>query len=216
MSIMKISSSTNNSLINLAKSLLLNDKIIALPTDTIYGLAADIESNKAIQRLYEIKSRNFNNPLSICVADVEEIFKYADVTISSKLLNQLLPGAITVIFNRTKDLNPFLNADTSLVGIRIPDYHFIRQLCRISGPIALTSANLSSQTSCLNVNEFKHMWPKIDGIFDGGTLGQIDPQRLGSTIIDFSTKGCYRIVRNGCVYKQAINIIEQYDLEHLI
>lgn len=215
MSIFKISTSKNNSLINLAKSLLANDKVIALPTDTIYGLAADVESNKAIQRLYEIKSRDFNNPLSICVADVEDIFKYAEVTIPSKLLDQLLPGAITVIFNRTKNLNSFLNTDTSLVGIRIPDYTFIRQLCRISGPIALTSANLSSQPSCLNINEFKHMWSKIDGIFDGGTLGQIDPQRMGSTIIDFSIKGCYRIVRKGCVYQQAINLIEEYDLKNI-
>lgn len=205
----------NSSLINMAKSLLLKDKVIALPTDTVYGLAASIDSTKGINRLYEIKSRDHNNPLAICLADVDDIAEYAKITIPKSLLYQLLPGAITVIFERTSKLNHSLNPGTKLVAIRIPNNEFVRELCRQSVPIALTSANVSSEPSCLNIQAFEHLWPMIDGIFDGGQLGQQDPKGLGSTIVDFSTEGYYRIKRDGCVYKSTVQLIESYHLKRL-
>nr|XP_046915919.1 yrdC domain-containing protein, mitochondrial-like [Dermatophagoides farinae] len=207
---------SNIPLINVAKSLLMCDKVIALPTDTIYGLATHVDSTKGINRLYEIKSRDYNKPLAICMADVDDIAEYGKITIPKSLLYQLLPGAITVIFERTLKLNPSLNPETNLVGIRIPNNEFVRQLCRQSGPIALTSANVSSEPSCLKVEEFEHLWPLIDGIFDGGQLGHQDPQGLGSTVVDFSTEGHYRILRDGCAFKSTEQLIDSYHLKRLL
>lgn len=205
-------SSRNTSLLKIARALLLDDKVIITPTDTIYGLAASLNSPNAIQRLYNIKERSVNNPLAICVADIDEIYKYSDVTVSKNLLSELLPGAVTVLFCRNTTLNSYLNPNTQLVGIRIPDHDFVRGLSRLSGPIALTSANISSHSSCLKIDEFQSLWSRVDAIFDGGTLGHIDPHRLGSTIVDLSCQGQYKIVRKGCVYDQVVTTLTKYGL----
>lgn len=208
-------SSRNISLVKIAKSLLSDEHVIAIPTDTIYGIAATITSQNAIQRLYQVKERNSCKPLAICVSDIEDIYKYSVVTVKKSLLKELLPGAVTVMFCRSGELSSFLNPNIDLVGIRVPDCNFVRDLCRVSGPIALTSANISNQSSCLDIEEFSSIWPLIDDIFDGGPLGHIDPHRLGSTIIDLSLQGHYRIIRNGCIYEQVLNTLHKYGLKPL-
>lgn len=81
----------------------------------------------------------------------------------------------------------------------MPHHPFMMHVARLcNAAIALTSANKSSETSCLHVKEFKQLWPDLDAVFDGGTLGAIDPMRLGSTIVDLSSAGSFRIIRNGC------------------
>lgn len=205
------------SLLEIAKNFLLNDQIIAIPTDTIYGLAVNADSQRAIQRLYSVKERNFNKAFAICVAEIEDISRYSEVTVPDDLLRELLPGAVTVMFQRGRLLNACLNPDHDLVGIRVPDYPFIQNLCALlKGPIALTSANLSSKSSCLNVEEFKVLWPSLGAVFNGGQLGEIDPERMGSTIIDLSTVGHFRIVRSGCVLEKTLHVLEKYGLTRLL
>lgn len=203
-------------LLKVAQNLLLSDSIIAIPTDTIYGLAVNANSPGAIKRLYSVKERNFEKPFAICVGDVEDINTYSEVTVHAQLLHELLPGAVTVMFRRNGNLNSHLNPDHSEVGIRVPDYPFVRELCRLTGPIALTSANISSHSSCLNIDEFKTLWPSLDAIFNGGQLGHVDPDRLGSTIIDLSLKGHYRIVRDGCALKHTLQVMHKYGLVRLL
>ncbi len=207
---------TNNNCVELAQNLLIKGSIIGLPTDTIYGLAALAQNDSAIHKLYEIKSRNSDKPLAICVSDIEDMSKWCQMTVSSDLLRDLLPGAVTLVFERSSNLNPRLNPNTDLVGIRIPDYNFIRSLCRVCGPLALTSANISSQSSCLNVEEFKDLWPHLGAVFDGGPLGQSDTQRLGSTVVDLSVKGFFKIIRDGCALNQTISILQhKYKLNRI-
>lgn len=205
------------SLLEVAKKILLLDQIVAIPTDTIYGLAVNANSQEAIQRLYSVKARNFQKPFAICVADIEDISTYSELTVPECLLKDLLPGAVTVMFQRSRYLNACLNPDHELVGIRVPNYPFIRDLCALlKGPIALTSANISAESSCLNVEEFKVLWPYIGAVFDGGQLGEIDPERLGSTVIDLSIAGHFRIVRNGCVLDRTLQVLEKYGLSRLL
>ena len=79
-------------------------------------------------------------------------FRWGKMTVEEELLSQLLPGAVTLIFNRTSFLNQGLNPFTSQVGIRIPDHPFVRQLAISCGePLALTSANKSASKSSLNI-----------------------------------------------------------------
>ena len=74
------------------------------------------------------------------------------MTVSSQLLSELLPGPVTVVFERTVGLNPDLNPGTSLVGIRVPNHGFVREICeKCAEPLALTSANISSEPSALTV-----------------------------------------------------------------
>ena len=210
--------------------------VIATPTDTIYGLAAIANNSEAVKRIYEIKGefvhktnysiilfnlssdvlgRNFSKPVAICVSEVQDLYHWSHVNIPEELLKELLPGPVTLCFNRKDSLSPELNPGADLVGIRIPDHEFIREVCRLTKlPLALTSANVSSAQSTLSIDEFKELHHKLDGIFDGGTLGFTDQTRLGSTIIDLSVCGKYSFIREGCAKNETIKKLEKYGLKH--
>ena len=97
-------------------------EVIAVPTDTIYGIAALVQSKKAVEKLYTIKKRNASKPIAICVADIEDIDNWADVTVAREVIEDLLPGQDTLVFTRTELLNNGFNPDTDLVDVRITDY----------------------------------------------------------------------------------------------
>eukprot|EP00794_Sanderia_malayensis_P000388 gene388-1022_t len=190
-------------------------KVIAVPTDTIYGVAALSQSNKAVELLYEIKGRHRDKPIAICVAEIEDIYRWCHVSVSKQILQDLLPGPVTLVFRRIASLNPDLNPTTNLIGVRIPDHLFIREIAReCCEPIALTSANRSSELSSVKVTEFSHLWPKLDLVFDGGCLGNTEESRLGSTVVDLSVEGKYKIIRDGCALDMVENILrDKYFLQ---
>ncbi|XP_022082073.1 yrdC domain-containing protein, mitochondrial-like isoform X2 [Acanthaster planci] len=184
--------------------------VIAVPTDTIYGVAALAQSTASVKQLYNIKGRNGNNPIAICVGDIEDLQKWSEVPVSTSLLSDLLPGPVTLVFKRRPELNPELNPFTSLVGIRIPDYPFIREVARAVGsPLALTSANISATRSTLAVQEFEELWPKLDLILDGGQLGDTVEARLGSTVVNLSIPGQFTIIRPGSAHSKTVDILSK-------
>lgn len=199
---------TNVANVLLASDVLLKGEVIAIPTDTIYGLAVSALNDSAIDRLYQLKNRDVSKPIAICVSDVDQMAQWCHLTVGSDLLNELLPGPVTLVFERSPNLNKNLNPNHKLIGIRIPNHEFVRDLCRLCGPLGLTSANISSEASCLTVNEFIHLWPKLSAVFDGGPLGGSDPKRLGSTVVDLSVKGCFKIIRSGCAFTQTANLLQ--------
>jgi 2',5'-phosphodiesterase len=176
------------------------EKLIAIPTDTIYGLAASACSETGINRLYEAKQRAYHVPLAVCVGEASDVSKYADVAhLHPGLLEELLPGPITLLLRKKTDaeceLSSALNPGVSLLGIRVPDSAFIRAVSRQFGhAIALTSANQSGQPSTLAVEEFEHLWEECENVFDGG---RIQATRSGSTIVDLSVPGEFSIARAG-------------------
>nr|XP_006631445.2 PREDICTED: yrdC domain-containing protein, mitochondrial [Lepisosteus oculatus] len=187
-------------------------QVVAVPTDTIYGLACLAQNSDAIKRVYDIKGRNGEKPLAICVGEIEDIYKYCKVSVPGQLLRDLLPGPVTLVLERSGELNMDLNPFTPLVGVRIPNHAFMRklaQLCR--EPLALTSANVSSQTSTLVVDEFCELWPWLALVVDGGPIGDtMSPEcRLGSTVINLSSPGQYSIIRPGCALKPTVEILEK-------
>lgn len=196
-----------------AANLLGSGQVIALPTDTVYGLACSANDPKAIQRLYAIKGRKETKPVAICVAEYEELRHWGDADhLPDKLLEQLLPGPVTIIVNKSYHLNnPFLNPGVQEIGIRIPDFDFIRNVSRVFRfPIALTSANKSSEQSTLNVREFAHLWPLLGAVFDGGPLGLREEQRAASTVIDLSRPRWYEIIRKGVASEHTVRVVEDF------
>ena len=192
-----------------------SDGVIALPTDTLYGLACLSQNTAALKRLYRIKARDEKKPVAICVAAVKDVAKWGRVTVGEQLLSELLPGPVTLLFERSPELNVELNPGAHLVGIRIPDSWFIRQLVECCGgdPLALTSANVSGAQSTLAVNEFSDIWPHLAAVYDGGPIPEDSPfARLGSTVVDLSRPGSYRIVRPGCALKDTVATLCSYGL----
>lgn len=205
--------SNARSAIQQAANLLEMGQVIALPTDTVYGLACNANDPKAIQRLYEIKGREETKPVAICVADFQDLRYWGRADhLPDELLCQLLPGAVTIVVNKSAHLNnPFLNPGVQKIGIRIPDFDFIRSMARVFRfPIALTSANRSSEKSTLNIQEFEKLWPSLGAIFDGGQLGLQEKQRAASTVIDLSQEGYYRIIREGVAAQHTVHAVQQF------
>ncbi|KAE8038852.1 hypothetical protein FH972_011322 [Carpinus fangiana] len=173
-------------------------KVIAVPTDTLYGFACDACSLEAVNRIYEIKGRNLTSPLAICVGDVSDIKRFAVTDhLPHGLLDSLLPGPVTVILRRGESsiLEKSLNRGLDSVGVRVPDCNFIRAVARGSGSaLALTSANLSGQPSSVYIKDFENLWQHCAFVYDGGLL---PAGRAGSTIVDLTRVGKYKIVRPG-------------------
>ncbi|XP_077977209.1 threonylcarbamoyl-AMP synthase-like [Glandiceps talaboti] len=207
--IVKINQGDCSDAVVIAAESLKKGNVIALPTDTIYGVAALAQSTEAVQQLYNIKGRNGSKPIAICVSELKDIEKWGQMTVPTNLLQDLLPGPVTTVLERTPSLNPELNPNTKLVGIRIPNYDFIRRVCAmIDEPLALTSANISASKSTLCVEEFQELWSKLDVIFDGGKIGETEESRSGSTVVDLSCTGFYKIVRPGSAYKGTVAVLE--------
>lgn len=189
--------------------------VIALPTDTVYGLACSANNREAIQKLYEIKGRQETKPVAICVASIADLRHWGEAShLPDELLQKLLPGAVTIVLNRSAHLdNPYLNRGVSKIGIRIPDFAFIQEVSRVYGfPIALTSANRSAEKSTLNVDEFQSLWAQLGAVFDGGRLGKTEEHRAASTVVDLSEPGRYKIIRDGVAVHTTICAIEQFDI----
>ncbi|XP_035527911.1 yrdC domain-containing protein, mitochondrial isoform X1 [Morone saxatilis] len=88
--------------------------VVAVPTDTIYGLACLAQNSEAIRKTYDIKGRNGQKPLAICVGETRDIYKYCKVPVKEPLLADLLPGPVTLVFERSEVLNTDLNPFTSV------------------------------------------------------------------------------------------------------
>ena len=184
--------------------------VIAVPTDTIYGLACLAQSTRAIADLYSIKVRDAGKPVAICVAEPSRVFYFCHVTVSMEVLRALLPGPVTLVFERKSLLNPDLNPATSLVGVRVPDHAFISTLCSLLGePLALTSANPSGSPSTLETSEFETLWPRLGAVVDAGRLSD---SRAGSTVVDLSVHSTYRIVRDGSALDNTVRVLRSFGI----
>ncbi|KAH9548304.1 hypothetical protein CY35_11G081600 [Sphagnum magellanicum] len=192
-----------------------SSQVIAVPTDTLYGLACDACSASAILQIYKIKARSSSTPLAVCVADVGDITRYSEIShLPTGLLEALLPGPVTLLLPRGESslLSTSLNPGFASIGIRIPDSGFIRGVCRAyGGALALTSANISSQLSTVRIEEFKELWPQCALVFDAGVL---PAGRLGSTIADLTVKGTFRIVRSGSALLETSKMLERFGLRN--
>ncbi|KAK1289716.1 hypothetical protein QJS10_CPB18g02123 [Acorus calamus] len=189
-------------------------KVIAVPTDTLYGFACDACSMEAVHRIYDIKGRKHTSPLAICVGDVPDIARFAIVNhLPHGLLNSLLPGPVTIVLNRgdssilEKSLNPGLDS----IGVRVPDSEFIRAIARGSrNALALTSANLSGQLSSVCITDFESLWQHCAHVYDGGVLPS---GHAGSTVVDLTKPGTFKILRPGSAREETTSILKRFKLD---
>lgn len=201
--------------VKLACDYLNQGSVIALPTDTLYGLAAKISNGKALTDIYAIKSRHDQKPLAVCVSDVSNINDVANVQcLELELLHELLPGPVTILLPRSHSLDASLNPNVDLVGVRIPNNEFIRHICRLIGPIVLTSANKSGEKSCTKIEEFAEIWDDISLIFDQGCLSKASNYKnlhLGSTIFRLDAElRQYRVIRSGCALSRTLVTLKKF------
>jgi L-threonylcarbamoyladenylate synthase len=133
--------------VDLAARALASAQVVGLPTDTVYGLAADPFSTGGADRLFLLKRRPREVDLPVLVADLDQALALTTGVPDGarRLMDRFWPGALTLVLPRRPDLQADLGADEATVGVRCPAHPVPLALCRATGPIATTSANLHGQ-----------------------------------------------------------------------
>lgn len=159
--------------------------IIAIPTDTVYGLAADPFNADAVQRLYTVKGRPDGKPIPLVLSSVADVHRVSQnlPEFYFHLTERFWPGGLTIVIE-AKELLPVLTAGGNTVGVRIPDNLLLLQILRtFGGPAAITSANLSGEPPATAPEEIgEELASRIDMIVDGGKT----PGPIPSTVYDIS------------------------------
>lgn len=182
--------------------LLDNDKLIVYPTETCYGLGGDATRQKAVEKVFRLKQREFTKPIHVAVSSIKMANCYAKVDHRARILfESFLPGPLTIILESRGILPSVLNTNRPTIGIRCPDHPIPLQIIRALGrPITTTSANLSGHPTAYTVNDvISQLGDKITAIID---VGQIS-HGLASTVIDLTTVPP-RLLREGPIKENTI------------
>ncbi|MCC7553322.1 MAG: threonylcarbamoyl-AMP synthase [Methanobacteriaceae archaeon] len=171
--------SPNHNIINEAIEILANGGVILYPTDTIYGLGANIFNEKAVKRVYEIKKRGFDKPLSILIQDLDELSLIGELSAKNKeYISNYLPGPFTFILKKKNTVPDYITSNKNNVGVRIPNSTIARSLAEIF-PITTTSANLSNEKTLNNPKDIlKQLDVDIDLVLDVGILDSLKPSKI--------------------------------------
>jgi len=177
------------SIIKKAKKYLINNDIIAIPTETVYGLAGNAYSNKSVKKIFIIKKRPLFNPLIVHYVRINDLKKDCYLNDNfKKLYKKFCPGPLTFVLKKKKNsrLSNYVNANQKTVAIRFPNHNITKKLLQnLDFPLAAPSANMSSKLSAVTAADVREEFKKkISFIIDGGksNIG------IESTIIDLVSK----------------------------
>lgn len=185
------------------KSALDNKKIIAFPTDTVYGIGCDPDSMEAINNIYVLKNRPASMPLILLGSSIEQLEPYVNkFTLSARnLADKFWPGSLTMVMEKSSRVNKALtNMDT--IGIRVPAHKFLLEFLNFYGkPLATTSANISGTPSANDAQSIKENLdtPLLELVIDTGE----SYHKTASSIADLSVNPP-QILREGVIKADSI------------
>jgi L-threonylcarbamoyladenylate synthase len=186
-----------------AVELLRAGEVVALPTETVYGLAANALNANAVSRIFEIKGRPARNPIIVHVASAAMAKRYVNdwPLLAEQLAKAFWPGPLTLVLPRAKEIPDNVTAGGETVGVRWPSHPFIQEVIRACDfPLAAPSANLSNQISPTNAGHVaRQLGGKIPLIVDGGQA-QVG---IESTVVDVTAKPP-RLLRPGMIHEEAL------------
>ncbi len=187
--------------------ILKEDGIIAVPTDTVYGISARIHSKKAYDKLMKIKNRPDSKSIPVMCRNKEQIKALAHVDKKvEKLIDAFMPGPITLVLNKKEEAFSYINNAgerlTDELAVRMTPTKELEQLLdKVDSPIFLTSANKSGKPPLRSLEEIEKAFPEIDGIMEGQTSSCIP-----STIVD-CTNDNLKIQRMGPISIEQIEAV---------
>ncbi|MGB7749148.1 MAG: L-threonylcarbamoyladenylate synthase [Verrucomicrobiia bacterium] len=185
-----------------AAELLRAGEVVALPTETVYGLAANALDEKAVAKIFRIKGRPANNPIIVHVAGVAMARRCVALWPASadKLAKAFWPGPLTLVLPRAKEIPGIVTAGGATVGVRWPSHPFIQAVIRECGfPLAAPSANLSNRVSPTNAGHVRQqLGDKVSLIVDGGQ-SQVG---IESTVLDL-TVSPPQVLRPGMIHPES-------------
>jgi len=177
--------------------------VIGYPTETVYGIGCCVHHEEAVRRIYELKKRVKHKPLSVIIADRNQLCDLVEgiSPIAERLMQAFWPAPLTLIFNASLSLGAVLLAHGNTIGIRIPASQICLDLLRQSGTaIVSTSANLSGKPDARTAGQvIESFGAKLDLIIDGGAT----PRSAPSTVVD-TTSLQPKLVRVGAISEDEI------------
>ena len=188
----------------LAIEYLNDEEVIALPTETVMGLAIKASSLEAYNRLIEIKNRPLNKAFPFIVGSLKDIEKYAYVDeITKKIIEAFMPGPLTIILKKKECVNERVTNGKDTIAIRIPDDKTLLKIVRgLKEPILLTSANKSGENACLSSDEVMNIFNEEVPLIIKGKC----EYNIASTIVEIKDKNV-NIIREGIIKKEEIERI---------
>jgi len=174
--------------------------VVAIPTDTLYGLAVDPRSSEAIARLFAVKGRTAERAVALIAADVAQVLAHIGPLPASagRLASEYWPGPLTLLLQRPSTIPAELTGGSDRIGVRVPDHDVARALCRACGhPLTATSANLSGQPPSDDPNHIEKVLASsgVDLLLDAGRT----PGGPPSTIVDVLADGALHLIRPGAI-----------------
>lgn len=203
----------------LARAAVGRGELVVFPTDTVYGLGADAFSAAAVARLLEAKGRTRTSPPPVLIPDVATLEAVTEEVPESvrALIDEFWPGGLTVILHARSSLRWDLGETQGTVAVRIPNHPIARELLAETGPLAVSSANLTGQAAAVTAEQARAMLGDAVAVYlDGGEAGQAyrpigeRPGDLSSTIVDATalrTGGALRVVRRGVISLEQLTAV---------
>jgi L-threonylcarbamoyladenylate synthase len=183
---------------------------VAIPTDTLYGLAVDPWNPTAVARAFAIKGRDEERALPLIAADVSQVRRCLGELnpVATRLADRFWPGPLTLVMRAPDHLAPAVTAGGRTVGVRVPAHAVARALCAAFGrPITATSANVSGESPTADPDEVAdRLGNGVDMLIDSGTT----PGGPPSTIVDV-TQADPRLIRAGAVSWDAVKTCAQHE-----
>lgn len=196
-----------------AAELLQAGELVALPTETVYGLAANALNPDAVARIFEVKGRPAHNPIIVHVASLEMARRCTAVwpDVATRLAKAFWPGPLTLVLPRSAEVPDIVTAGGTTVGVRWPRHPLVEEVIRLCGfPLAAPSANLSCRLSPTTAGHVQsQLGNEIRLIVDGG------PAHVGieSTVLDISSPKP-RVLRPGMIHEEALlSVVGQLSVE---
>jgi L-threonylcarbamoyladenylate synthase len=162
--------------------------VVAIPTDTVYGLAARLDRPDAIRELFELKGRPADVAIAVLAGSVDRARPLAAVWPPSaeRLAAAFWPGPLTLVVPAARSTASVLGGSGTTVGLRVPAHALIQRLCEESGPLAVTSANLHGQPPGASAAGVAAMWPdgseRFSLVVDGGACDGVPSTVLDCTV----------------------------------
>jgi L-threonylcarbamoyladenylate synthase len=181
--------------LQIAADFIRQGKLVVFPTDTSYGLGANITDLLAVKKIFQLKNRPMDKPIHIIVSSLKMGQEYAYLTNSAlKLAHNFLPGPLTLVLKRKDTVSDLVSGGKNTIGIRIPDNLIALALVERAGvPITATSANVSGTPDPYSIKDaLRALGTAVDLYLDMGIL----PKKLPSTILDL-TRDPPEIIREG-------------------
>jgi L-threonylcarbamoyladenylate synthase len=189
--------------------------IVAIPTDTVYGISVALPTPGGVERLFEVKRRPPDKAVMVLADDIDQAAELVEVPPAARALATLWPGGLTLVLplRPGASLPRALTAGTSTLGVRVPNHPVPRHLARVIGPLPTTSANPSGSADARSAADvLASLGRAIDLVVDGGP----SPGGVPSTVVDCTTPAV-RILRAGAIPESRIAaLLDGAGIEHEI